>query len=180
MSARRPPPVIVIVAGVSGSGKTTVGTRLASQCRWEFMDGDSLHPAANVAKMASGIPLTDTDRAPWLAAMAAWIGAQAESGESGVVACSALKRRYREPLLASSESVVMAFLLIDFEVAAARLARRPGHFFDPKLLSSQFATLEPPSADEGKVVPVPVRVLDEADDTVAEVTRLLGLAGAPA
>ncbi len=172
-------PVVVVVAGVSGCGKTTVGARLASRRGWPFVDGDTLHPASNVAKMAAGVPLTDADRGPWLAGIASWIDGQLRRGEPGVVACSALKRRYRELLLGQRQFAAMAFLLIDFDVAAARLASRPGHFFDPKLLSSQFATLEPPAADEVGVVSVRVDN-SSVDDTVAEVTSRLGLAGTPA
>ncbi len=135
--------MIVIVAGVSGSGKTTVGSLLASELGWPYTDGDSLHPPANVAKMASGQPLTDADRAPWLAAVGSWVDGQIARGASGIVACSALKRQYRRTLLDQRPGAVVAFLLIDYEVAASRLAARRGHFFDPELLGSQFADLEP-------------------------------------
>src|SRR6266705_4797413 len=104
--------MIVIVAGVSGSGKTTVGELLASRLSWPFTDGDSLHPKSNVAKMASGIPLTDADRMPWLRAIGAWIDGQSALGLPGIVACSALRRRYRAELLDGRADVSMAFLLI--------------------------------------------------------------------
>jgi gluconokinase len=166
--------MIVIVAGVSGSGKTTVGELLATRLRWPFVDGDTLHPAANVAKMASGVPLTDADRAPWLRAIGAWIDDQVAAGRPGLVACSALKRSYRAELLAGRPAVRMAFLLIDREVAARRLAARHGHFFAAGLLGSQFADLEPPSPDETNVVPIPVA--GRPSDTADEIISHLGLA----
>lgn len=167
--------VIVIVAGVSGSGKTTVGELLAARLGWTFVDGDSLHPRSNLAKMASGLPLTDDDRMPWLAAIAQWIDAQLAKELPGVVACSALKRRYRAVLLDGRPSVLMAFLLIDHDVAARRMAARRGHFFSADLLGSQFAVLEPPSPQEPQVVPVPV--LDQPGDTAEEIVRRLHLIG---
>ena len=148
--------MIVIVAGVSGCGKTTVGGLLAARLDWQFIDGDSLHPRANLMKMASGVPLTDEDRMPWLAAIGQWMDNRIARDQSAVVACSALKRRYRDVLLDGRPSVLMAFLLIEHEVAAGRMAARTDHFFAAHLLSSQFAALEPPSADEPQVVPVPV------------------------
>ena len=102
--------MIVIVAGVSGSGKTTVGARLADRLGWRFTDGDDLHPAANVAKMRAGIPLTDTDRWPWLRAIAAWMDEHIARGEDAVVACSALRRSYRDLLLDGRPAVRMVFL----------------------------------------------------------------------
>lgn len=165
--------MIVIVAGVSGSGKTTVGSLLASELGWPYADGDSLHPPANVAKMASGQPLTDADRVPWLAAIGSWIDARLAHGEAGVLACSALKRRYRAALLDGRPSVTMAFLLIDYEVAASRLAARRDHFFRPELLASQFTDLEPPADDEADVVSVPV--VGGPQELVAEILRRLGV-----
>ncbi len=169
----------VIVAGVSGSGKTTVGERLAARLGWQFADGDSLHPAANVAKMASGQPLTDADRAPWLRAVGDWIDARQANGEQAVIACSALKRRYRDGLLDGRPAAVMAFLLVDFPLVRQRLAARHGHFFDAELLSSQFGDLEMPSADEARVMPVPVRGDDATGVTVDEIVAWLG-SGTPA
>ncbi len=168
--------LIVIVAGVSGSGKTTVGELLARQLGWPFTDGDRLHPAANIAKMASGQPLTDEDRRPWLAAIGARMDERIAAGESALVACSALKRRYRDQLLAGRPAARIAFLEIGKSVVAARLAGRHGHFFDPALLDSQFATLEPPGPDESAVVVVPVS--DDPAATAAAVIRRLGLDGA--
>lgn len=148
--------MILIVAGVSGSGKTAVGEALATRLGWIFADGDSLHPARNIAKMKSGIPLTDADRMPWLQAVADRLDAQLRHGRSVIVACSALKRSYRDLLLRGRPTVRMAFLQIDRGVVAARLAARRGHFFDPDLLDSQFADLEPPGQAEDRVITVPV------------------------
>ncbi len=146
--------MIVVVAGVSGSGKSTVGVLLASRLHWEFMDGDSLHSAANVAKMHAGVPLTDADRRPWLQAIEDWIDQRRSAGASAVVACSALHRAYREELLAGRPEVRLVVLMVSPAVAAARLAARHGHFFPAGLLDSQFRELQPPGADE------PVLVLD--------------------
>jgi gluconokinase len=148
--------MIVIVAGVSGSGKSTVGQVLADRLGWVFADGDSMHPPSNIAAMAAGIPLTDAERLPWLRAIAGWMDRQIVAGQSAVVACSALKRSYRRLLLDGRPAARIAFLLIDHDLAAARLAARHGHFFDPALLDSQFADLEPPGPDETSVLPVRV------------------------
>ena len=147
--ARRVIPVILIVAGVSGSGKTTVGALLAGRLRWRFADADTFHPAANVAKMRSGIPLTDADRVPWLHAIGEWMDLQIAEGHSAVVTCSALKRAYREQLLIRRPTATMVFLLVSREVLEKRLMARPDHFFPEKLLESQLAAFEPPAPDEG-------------------------------
>jgi gluconokinase len=165
----------VIVAGVSGSGKTTVGEVLAGRLGWLFVDGDSLHPAANIAKMARGIPLTDADREPWLRAIGDWMDARQAQGQRAIVACSALKRRYRAGLLADRPWAAIAFLLVDFEVTNSRLAARQGHFFDPELLASQFAALEPPAPDEPDVIGVPV--LAGPDQSADQIVREFQLAG---
>jgi gluconokinase len=140
--------MIVVLAGVSGSGKTTVGESLARRLAWPFTDGDSLHPAANIAKMRAGVPLTDEDRWPWLAAVAAVIDERIAAGQSAVVACSALKRSYRDLLLAGRPAVRMVFLDVDHDLLAARLAARHGHFFRADLLASQLADLENPQPAE--------------------------------
>ena len=131
--------VILIVAGVSGSGKTTVGALVAGRLRWRFADADTFHPEANVAKMRSGIPLTDEDRAPWLRAIVGWMDAQIADGQSAVVTCSALKRAYRDELLAGRPAAMMVFLVVSDEILAQRVAARPEHFFPGKLLESQLA-----------------------------------------
>lgn len=153
--------MIVVVAGVSGSGKSTVGALLAGRRHWEFIDGDELHPAANVAKMRAGVPLTDADRAPWLAAIGAWMDQRIAAGTSGVVTCSALRRAYREALLNGRPGARLVFLRIDPATAAARLAARHGHFFPTTLLDSQFRTLEPPGDDEGALIVDASRPPDE-------------------
>src|SRR5262245_43532850 len=127
--------MILIVAGVSGSGKTTVGALLAGRLRWRFADADTFHPAANLAKMREGIPLTDADREPWLRAITAWMDERLAAGESGVITCSALKRAYRDRLL-SGGLATMAFLEASAEVLEERLRTRHGHFFPEKLLNS--------------------------------------------
>ncbi|HTZ91157.1 MAG TPA: gluconokinase [Streptosporangiaceae bacterium] len=147
--------MIVVVAGVAGSGKTTVGQALARRLGWQFADGDSFHPAANVAKMRAGLPLTDADRQPWLAAMTAWMDDIIASGQSAVLACSALKRRYRDELIGPREQAVMVFLTITQAQDEARLHARKGHFFHEPLMASQFAVLESPDPAEPRVYPVP-------------------------
>jgi gluconokinase len=140
--------VIVVIAGVAGSGKTTVGTLLAKRLNCVFADGDDFHPPANVAKMHAGIPLTDDDRWPWLRAIAAWMDERAAAGESAVVACSVLRRAYREVLLNASARPRMIFLVIPQSECADRLVARHGHFFGRELMDSQFTALELPQPPE--------------------------------
>ena len=166
--------MIVIIAGVSGSGKSTVGAMLAGRLGWAFEDGDSLHPAANIEKMSHGVPLTDEDRGPWLRAIGEWMDAQARAGQSAVIACSALKRAYRETLLAGRQDVQIAFLTVDHDVVAHRLAVRHAHFFDRRLLDSQFADLEPSAPDEQFVAAVPASSGGPAN-VVSEIIGRLGL-----
>ncbi len=168
--------MIVIVAGVSGSGKSTVGALLAGRLGWPFIDGDLLHPSANIAKMKRGEPLTDEDRLPWLRAIGEYLDEQMAAGGSALVACSALKRSYREQLLGGRPEARIAFLQIDEEVAARRLAARHGHFFNSGLIESQFADLQLPRPDETGVVVVLVG--DRPEATADEVVRRLGLDGA--
>jgi carbohydrate kinase (thermoresistant glucokinase family) len=144
--------MIVVIGGVAGSGKTTVGALLAEQLGWPFTDADTFHPAANIAKMASGIPLTDADRRPWLARIDAWMDERIAAGKSAVAGCSALKREYRDRLLAGRPAARLVFLTITRELAVARLTARHGHFFTARLLDSQFADLEPPQPDEHLLV----------------------------
>lgn len=145
------PPILVIM-GVSGSGKTTVAKPLAERLGWTFKEGDDFHSPANIAKMKAGVPLTDADRAPWLASIAAWIDDAAVRGEAGVVTCSALKRAYRATLTDGRPQVRIVYLKGSKSVIADRVARRTGHFMPPSLLDSQFATLQPPGADEQPIV----------------------------
>ena len=154
---------ILVVMGVSGVGKTTLGEALAQRLGWDFIDGDALHPPANIAKMKAGIALTDADRAPWLDAVAAWIDGQHGKGRPGVVTCSALKRAYRDRLDVGRPQVRFVYIQLDQADVADRMAKRQGHFFAPSLLASQFADLEPPQADE------PVIVLDGAQPIPAQV-----------
>jgi gluconokinase len=150
-------PAAILVMGVSGSGKTTAGERLAQELGWPFRDADSFHPAANVAKMSAGTPLTDDDRWPWLGSIAAWIDEGRASREPRVVSCSALKRAYRRVLLDGRPDVRLVYLNGDIELIAARMGRRTGHFMPPTLLASQFDALEPPDADEWPII-VPIEL----------------------
>ena len=145
-------PTALLVMGVSGSGKSTAGESLAVELGWPFRDADSFHPAANVAKMSAGIPLTDEDRWPWLAAIAAWIDERRATATPGIVSCSALKRSYRRILLDGRPDVRLVYLQGDKPLIAGRMARRTGHFMPPALLDSQFATLEEPTADEWPII----------------------------
>ncbi len=142
------PAVAVVVMGVSGSGKTTFGRALADALGWAFLDADDFHPAANREKMHAGTPLTDADRAPWLAALNAELRRRDEARQPAVLACSALRRTYRAALGAGLPDLRFVFLRIAPETVRQRLHARTGHFFPESLLQSQFATLEEPTADE--------------------------------
>ncbi|MBF6050677.1 gluconokinase [Streptomyces eurocidicus] len=142
-------PRVVAVMGVSGTGKTTIGPLVAAALGVPYAEGDDFHPAANIAKMSSGTPLDDADRAPWLDAIGAW--AHGRAGLGGVVSCSALKRAYRDRLRAAAPGIVFLHLTGDRELIAERMAARKGHFMTGRLLDSQFATLEPLDADEAGV-----------------------------
>jgi gluconokinase len=165
-------PCALIVMGVSGSGKSTIGEALAGRLGWPFEDGDRFHPAANVAKMSAGHPLTDEDRRPWLQAIADEIDRVCEAGERAVIACSALKRAYRDILVHGRDDVRIVFLDGKRELIAARLAARKGHFMPPGLLESQFGTLEPPTADEN---PLTVSIDAPVETIVDDIVRQLGL-----
>lgn len=145
-------PSVVIVMGVSGCGKSTIGALLASRLRWEFEDADWFHPASNVDKMHNGIPLTDKDRWPWLDAVAAWIDKTRRSGGHGIVACSALKRSYRDVLIGDRADVRLVYLKGDETLIARRLATRHEHFMPRSLLHSQFEALEEPGPDENPII----------------------------
>ena len=139
--------MILIVFGVSGAGKTTVGKLLARELGWHFLEADDFHPAANIEKMRSGHPLTDEDRWPWLERLREQIERSIAAGEDAVLACSALKRRYRDCLRLNSD-VKFVFLSGDYALVAKQLRHRRGHFMNPTLLRSQFADLEKPKRDE--------------------------------
>ena len=163
--------MILIVAGVAGSGKTTVGALLAGRLRWRFADADSFHSEANVVKMREGIPLTDEDRRPWLRAVTEWIDARIAEGQSAVITCSALRRAYRAELLDGRPTTTMVFLMVSRESLDRRLTTRPGHFFPEKLLESQLAALEPPTPDEHQVVTVLAE--GDAPQTAAKIIATL-------
>ena len=138
----------IVVMGVSGSGKTSAARELTRQLGWEYIEGDDLHPEANVAKMAAGQPLDDEDRWPWLRRIAEVIGEREAAGTSLVLTCSALKRSYRDLLRDGHPSVWFAHMQVSQQVLADRLAQRQGHYMPPSLLDSQLATLEPLAEDE--------------------------------
>jgi len=142
----------IVVMGVSGSGKSTIASMLAQRLHWVYEDGDWFHPKSNVEKMHHGEPLTDEDRWPWLHAIADWIDATRRAGGHGVVACSALKRVYRDILIGDRRDVRLVFLKGDRDLIARRIAARADHFMPSTLLESQFAALELPQADERPIV----------------------------
>ncbi|MEU6552475.1 gluconokinase [Streptomyces sp. NPDC046915] len=143
-------PHVVVVMGVAGTGKTTIGPLLAARLGVPYAEGDDFHPEANIAKMAAGTPLEDADRWPWLDAIGAW--AHGRAGLGGVVSCSALKRSYRDRLRAAAPGIVFVHLAGDRSLIEDRMTHRQGHFMPTALLDSQFATLEPLQADEAGVV----------------------------
>ncbi|MEY7980550.1 gluconokinase [Streptomyces pilosus] len=142
-------PHVVVVMGVAGTGKTTIGPLLAARYGVPYAEGDDFHPRANIDKMTAGTPLTDDDRWPWLDAIGAW--ADGRAGEGGVVSCSALKRSYRDRLRAAAPGVVFVHLTGDRALVEDRMAHRQGHFMPTALLDSQFATLQPLERDESGV-----------------------------
>lgn len=143
---------ILIVMGVSGCGKSTIGSLLAQHLGWEFEDADWFHPASNIDKMHKGIPLNDDDRWPWLEAIAAWIDTTLHSDGRGVIACSALKRLYRDVLIGDRRNVRLIYLKGDDNLIARRIATRHEHFMPTDLLHSQFAALDEPGPDENSVI----------------------------
>jgi len=155
-------PSVIVVMGVSGSGKTTVGRALARDLGWEFVDGDELHSPENVAKMARGVPLDDADRAPWLAAIAAVVAERVRARHPAVIACSALRRVYRDEIRGGLPEVAFAYLRGEESLLRQRLRARPGHFAHEDLLASQLATLEEPAPDEG----IPSFSIDEPPDAI--------------
>jgi carbohydrate kinase (thermoresistant glucokinase family) len=165
---------IAVMMGVSGSGKTTIARGVAEREGWRLLEGDAFHPPSNVAKMHAGTPLTDEDRWPWLRAIAHEIDAMRARGEQGVVACSALKRSYRDILIGNRTDVVLVYLQGSQALIAERIAARKGHFMPAALLESQFATLEEPGPDEHPIVvsigPSPEAIVDAVVDRLRERT----------
>ena len=145
-------PVHVVVMGVSGTGKSTVGQAVAKALGWPFAEGDDYHPQTNVDKMAGGIPLTDADRWPWLRLLAGWVREQDEAGRSTVMTCSSLRRRYRDLLREGAPGVYFVHLVGASSLLLERMTDREGHFMPPELLESQLDTLEPLEADERGVL----------------------------
>jgi carbohydrate kinase (thermoresistant glucokinase family) len=155
---------VVIVMGVSGAGKSSIAEGLRAALGWAFQEGDLLHPPSNVQKMHAGIALTDEDRAPWLAAIKEWIDRRLDAGQNGLVTCSALKRRYRDFLIAGRPSVRVLYLKAPAEVLEQRVSHRPGHFMPASLLDSQLQTLEEPGPEEQALV---VRVDGTQQESIA-------------
>jgi gluconokinase len=165
-------PCALIVLGVSGSGKSTIADKLAERIHWSYEDGDKFHPPGNVAKMHAGHPLTDEDRWPWLQAIADEIDRVCVAGQHAVIACSALKRAYREILVHGRDDVRIIYLKGTQKLIAGRLALRKGHFMPAGLLTSQFKTLEPPDPSEN---PVTVSIDATVDAIVDDIIRQLKL-----
>ena len=165
-------PMVLVVMGVSGSGKTTVGELLAERLGWQYQEGDALHPPENVAKMSGGTPLTDADRIPWLQRIADRIDEWRSRGQAGVVTCSALKRTYRDIIIGSRPDVGLVYLKGSRELIGQRMAARKGHFMPAALLDNQFATLQEPGADERAIV---VDVGGTPAEIVDEILRRLAL-----
>ncbi len=161
--------------GVSGSGKSTVAGEAARMTGAAMLDGDFLHPRANIEKMAAGEPLTDEDRAPWLRAVADAAHAMSRSNPLSLIVCSALKRRYRDRLREGNPGLGFIYLKGGRDLIAARMAARSGHFFKPAMLDSQFEALEEPGEDEPDVLTVDVS--RPTDDVVAAVAALIGRHG---
>jgi len=174
-AAKAVPPVVLVLMGVSGSGKSTIARELQRVLGWKFQEGDDLHPPANVEKMRSGRPLDDADRLPWLRAVARWIDERLTAHEPGIITCSTLKRAYREITIGSRRGARLIYLKGDAQVIHDRIVQRRHHYMPPALLRSQLETLEEPGPDEHPVV---VTVHQSVPETVLEILqRLSGPAG---
>jgi gluconokinase len=172
MPVELPSPVVLVITGVSGAGKSTVGALLAERLGWSFEEGDSLHPLTNIEKMAAGIPLTDEDRWPWLARVADWADGQLDSGRNGVITCSALKRSYRLVINRRGSGIEFVYLAVSKVELEERVEHREGHFMPASLLESQLATLEVPTDSEPAIR---VDAGPDASLVVERVLRDLGL-----
>ncbi len=162
----------VVVMGVSGSGKSTIASMLAQRLHWVYEDGDWFHPKSNIEKMHHGEPLNDEDRWPWLRAIAEWIDGTRHAGGHGVVACSALKRAYRDILIGNRRDVRLVFLKGDRDLIARRIAARADHFMPSTLLESQFAALQEPQADERPIV---VSIVPHPREMIEAIVSALGI-----
>jgi gluconokinase len=162
--------IIAVVMGVSGSGKTTIAQGVAARLGWHVLEGDTFHPPANVQKMSKGIPLDDADRLPWLEAIAAAIDRMIAQELSAAIACSALKRKYRDILIGKRKDVVLVYLRGSQELIRQRMANRAGHFMPPSLLASQFVALEEPEPDEHPII---VDVALPSDAIVSDVIKAM-------
>jgi len=169
-------PLVLVLMGVSGSGKSTTGARLSKLLGWPFRDADSFHPQANIDKMSKGLPLTDEDRQPWLAAIAQWIDERLAAGECGIVSCSALKRAYRRIIVGERAGVRLVYLKGNMELIGGRLSRRRNHFMPAALLRSQFDALEEPQGDE-RALSVPISLTPRrVVEAIMQELRLAALA----
>ena len=164
--------MIIVLMGVSGCGKTTIGTNLARCLNWEYQEGDALHPQKNIVKMSEGIPLNDDDRKPWIARIADWIETRCIAGRDGVISCSALKEVYRQTIRGTQTDVQFVYLRGSRELLSDRLAYRKDHFMPPNLLESQLELLEEPSIDEQAMV---VTIDSTPEKIVQKICDSLGL-----
>jgi carbohydrate kinase (thermoresistant glucokinase family) len=178
-AAQRMGKTVLLLMGVSGSGKTTIALELQRLLRWPYIDGDDLHPAANVEKMRSGHPLNDQDRLPWLQAIARWIDDRLAAGEPGIITCSDLKRAYRRITVGDRKGVILVYLQGDEELIADRISRREHQYMPTSLLRSQFETLEEPGEDEhavhvlvhGSIAETVTEILSKAAAQLADSTN---------
>ena len=158
-------PLGFLVMGVSGSGKTTLAKALAKRLGWDFLDADDFHPPENIAKMTAGIPLDDSDRTPWLAALHEKLSSTLQADRRPVLACSALKEKYRAQLLDGLEDILIVHLAGSYDLIRSRMTGRAGHFMQPEMLASQFETLEPPTGALTVDISMPV---DEAVENILQ------------
>ena len=169
-AAAKVPSVVLVLMGVSGSGKSTIALELKRVLGWAFQEGDDLHPPANVEKMRAGHPLTDTDRLPWLQSVARWIDDRLAAHEPGIITCSDLKRAYRDITVGARQGVHLVYLKGDERVIHDRIVLRQHQYMPPSLLHSQLETLEEPTGDEHPIV---VMVHETVGETVLEILQRL-------